>query len=179
MSLVGKQPINVPEKVEISIDGSKLTVKGPKGSLTLKIPTPIKIEKSGVDLLVKRSDNSREAKSVHGSTRTNLSNMVKGVTEGFSKELEIRGVGFRAATKGNSIDLTLGFSHPVSFPLPEGISAKVDQNVKITLSGADKTLIGLTAAKLRALRPPEPYKGKGVRYADEHVKQKVGKTSAG
>ena len=179
MSLIGKQPVSIPENVEITIEGSKLLVKGPQSTLSLKIPACIKIEKTGTDLLVKRSDNSREAKSAHGTTRTNLANMIRGVTEGFSKELEIRGVGFRAAIKGNSLELNLGFSHPVAFPLPEGVSAKVDQNVKIILSGADRSLIGLTASRLRSLRPPEPYKGKGVRYADEHVKQKVGKTSVG
>lgn len=179
MSLVGKQPVALPQKVEVTVEGAKLSVKGPRGVLSLKIPACITVEKSGGDILVKRSNNSREARSVHGTTRTNVANMIRGVTDGFSRELEIRGVGFRAAIKGNSLELGLGFSHPVSFPLPEGVSARVDQNVKIILSGSDRSLVGLTASRLRSLRPPEPYKGKGVRYIDEHVKQKVGKTSVG
>ena len=177
MSRIGRMPITVPSGVDVTIDGSDITVKGPKGTLNLSVVTPISVAKDedGV-LVVTRPDDTRDARARHGLTRTLVANMVQGVTEGYTKQLEIVGVGYRVAAKGSDLEFALGFSHPVVVNAPEGISFQVETPTKFAVSGTDKQLVGEVAAKIRKIRPPEPYKGKGVRYAGENVRRKVGKT---
>lgn len=179
MSRVGKKPVPVPEKVKISVTGRTVNVEGPKGKLSMSHHPTVKVEvKDGV-VQVTRPNDSNEARALHGLTRALIANMVTGVSQGFTRELEIQGVGYRAEVKGKALQMSLGFSHQVQFPLPEGITAAVDdRKTKITLSGIDRQLVGATAAKLRSIRPPEPYGGKGVRYADEVVRRKEGKSGA-
>jgi large subunit ribosomal protein L6 len=177
MSRIGKQSIEVPAKVEVSIDGQKVTVKGPKGTLEHVLPELISIEQDGNVLQVNRANETRQARSLHGLSRSLVANMVTGVSTGFSKELEIRGVGYRAQSSGSKVTLNLGFSHPIIFECPEGVSVEVENNTKLTVSGYDKQKVGQAAATIRSYRPPEPYKGKGVRYADEYVAQKEGKSA--
>jgi large subunit ribosomal protein L6 len=179
MSRIGKKPVPVPEKVKISVTGRTVNVEGPKGKLSMDHHPLMNVEvKDGV-VFVTRPNESNEARALHGLTRTLISNMLTGVSQGFTRELEIQGVGYRAEVKGNALQMSLGFSHQVQFPLPTGVSATVDdKKTKITLSGIDKQLLGATAAKLRSLRPPEPYGGKGVRYSDEVVRRKEGKSGA-
>ncbi|MEK6813130.1 MAG: 50S ribosomal protein L6 [Nitrospirota bacterium] len=176
MSRIGKKPVAIPSGVSAAIARSRLTVKGPKGELFREIPTRISVTVGTGEISVGRSGDSRLDRSLHGLTRTLISNMVTGVTEGYRRVLEINGVGFRAAVSGQAINLSLGFSHPVSFPLPPGVKAEVEKNTVITLSGIDKQVIGQAAANLRALKPPEPYKGKGIKFAEEVVRRKEGKT---
>ncbi|OGW61867.1 MAG: 50S ribosomal protein L6 [Nitrospirae bacterium RBG_16_64_22] len=176
MSRIGKKPVAVPAGVSAAIARSRLTVKGPKGELFREIPPRISVTVGPGEITVSRSGDSRLDRSLHGLTRTLISNMVKGVTEGYRRVLEINGVGFRAAVSGQAINLSLGFSHPVSFPLPPGVKAEVEKNTVITLSGIDKQVLGQAAANLRALKPPEPYKGKGIKFAEEVVRRKEGKT---
>ena len=178
MSRIGKQPVAVPANVEVTIDGHNLTVKGPKGELHRSFNPMMTIAREGDEIIVSRPDDSREAKSLHGLTRTLIHNMVEGVTNGFSKTLEIQGVGYRAAKQGKNINFTLGFSHPVVMEPPAGITFDVPQPNKIVVSGSDKEKVGAVAAEIRNLRPPEPYKGKGIRYEGEHVRRKVGKAGA-
>ena len=178
MSRVGRQPIPVPSGVEIAISGTDIRVKGPKGSLERSIPVPITVRRDGDVLLVERPSDSRSHRSLHGLTRALVANMVVGVTEGFSRQLEIVGVGYRAAVQGDALNLELGFSHPIRYKLPKGIHANVERNVMITLDGIDKETLGETAATIRSFRPPEPYKGKGVRHFGEFVRRKVGKKNA-
>ncbi len=179
MSRVGKMPVKVPEKVKVSVDGSVVKVEGPKGKMSFPYNPLVKVEVGKGEVTVSRPDESRAAKSLHGLTRTLVRNAVDGVTKGYQRNLEISGVGFKAEVKGKEIHFTLGFSHPVVFKLPEGITAEVDaKQTKVTVRGVDKHLLGLTAAKIRALRPPEPYKGTGIKYAEEHVRRKEGKTGA-
>ena len=177
MSRIGKQPIPVPSGVEVKIDGSTLTVKGPKGELSQTFTDVLTITLEDGVLLVTRPDESRTARSLHGLTRTLVSNMVTGVSEGFYKNLEIVGVGYRAAMKGSDIELQLGFSHPVVVIAEPGITFEVPAPTKITVRGIDKQRVGQVAADIRKWRKPEPYTGKGVRYEGEHVRRKLGKAA--
>ena len=177
MSRIGKLPVPVPSGVDVTIDGPVVTVKGPKGTLSHTVAAPIVVEKGDDGVLdVKRPDDERISKSLHGLTRTLVNNMVVGVTDGYEKRLEIVGVGYRAAaTSPTRLDLALGFSHPVAVDAPAGISFECPVPTRIIVKGIDKELVGQVAANIRKLRKPEPYKGKGVRYAGEHVRRKVGK----
>ena len=177
MSRIGKQPIPVPSGVDVKIDGSTVTVKGPKGELSQTFTDVLAIELNDGALVVTRPDDSRTARSLHGLTRTLLSNMVTGVSEGYSKNLEIVGVGYRAALKGSDLELQLGFSHPVVVAAEPGITFEVPQPTKITVRGIDKQQVGQVAADIRKWRKPEPYKGKGVRYEGEYVRRKLGKAA--
>jgi large subunit ribosomal protein L6 len=177
MSRVGRKVLPLPKGVNVSVGGNTVTVKGPKGELKRELPTGVSIKLSGQELQVERKDNSRQNRAKHGMLRALVANMVKGVSEGFERKLEINGVGYRADVAGQKLNMALGFSHPVVFDLPKGISAKVDKNVVI-LMGIDKDALGVTAAKLRDIRPPEPYKGKGIKYLEEVIRRKVGKTGA-
>ncbi|MDQ2677259.1 MAG: 50S ribosomal protein L6 [Actinomycetota bacterium] len=176
MSRIGKAPIPVPSGVDITISGSTVAVKGPKGELSRELPEQIAVRQDGDELIVERLDDERESRALHGLMRSLVANMITGVTDGFRKELDIVGVGYRAAVKGsNGIELALGFSHPVLVEAPEGISFVVPAPTRIEVHGIDKQLVGQVAADIRAWRKPEPYKGKGVRYVDEHVRRKAGK----
>lgn len=175
MSRVGKQPVVLPSGVEVTIKDMKIEVKGPKGSLSRELHSLVKVSQEDGKIVVAPVDDSLKARGLWGLFRSLIANMVDGVSKGYSKVLEINGVGYRAETAGKDLKLTLGFSHPVEFALPEGISASVEKNTVITLSGIDKELLGQTAATIRAFRPPEPYKGKGIKYADETIRRKVGK----
>ena len=177
MSRIGKLPIAVPSGVEVTVDGQKVSVKGPKGTLEHVVAQPITVERAeSGELEVKRPDDERVSKSLHGLTRTLVSNMVVGVTAGYEKKLEIVGVGYRVISKGpKELEFALGFSHPVKVTAPEGITFTVESNTKFAVQGIDKQQVGEVAANIRKLRKPEPYKGKGVRYAGEHVRRKVGK----
>jgi large subunit ribosomal protein L6 len=177
MSRVGRKLITVPKGVNITVGGGGVAVKGPKGELKRGVPEGVTVKLNGGELTVERADDSRENRAKHGMMRALLANMVKGVTDGFERKLEINGVGYRADVAGQKLNLALGFSHPVAFDLPKGVAAKVDKNVVI-LSGIDKEQLGETASKIRAIRPPEPYKGKGIKYLEETIKRKVGKTGA-
>ena len=177
MSRIGKQPIPITKDVEVKINGDMVTVKGPKGVLERRIHKKIGVEINGENILITASDNLRETRALHGLFGALLSNMVTGVSKGFEKALEIVGVGYRAELNGRTAVFNLGYSNPVNFELPDGIDANVDKN-KIVLTGIDKELLGRTAAKIRSLRPPEPYKGKGVKYADENIRRKAGKAGA-
>jgi large subunit ribosomal protein L6 len=178
MSRIGKKPITVPSGVEVTLDGAHVTVKGPKGTLEHDLPESITITREGDDLVVARPDDERENRALHGLSRSLISNMVVGVSDGFVKELEIVGVGYRAAAAGPThLDLQLGFSHPVTVDAPEGVEFEVPIPTRITVRGYDKQLVGQVAADIRKIRKPEPYKGKGIRYADEHVLRKAGKSA--
>jgi large subunit ribosomal protein L6 len=175
MSRIGRLPIPVPSGVEITFDGPHVTVKGPKGTLSHVIAEPIKVVEQDGTLLVERPDDQRESRALHGLTRSLVANMVTGVTEGFAKTLEIRGVGYRVQARGSDLEFALGYSHPVPVPAPDGITFEVQSPTRFVVRGIDKQRVGETAAKIRKLRRPDPYKGKGVRYADEVVRRKVGK----
>ncbi len=175
MSRIGKVPVPVPAGVDVSIDGAVVTVKGPKGALSHSVAAPITVEKSNDGIEVKRPNDERISKSLHGLTRTLIANMVTGVTEGYEKKLEIVGTGYRVAQKGSDLEFSLGFSHPVVVPAPQGITFTTDGPTKITIQGIDKQQVGEVAANVRKIRPPEPYKGKGVRYEGEKVRRKAGK----
>ena len=178
MSRIGRTPVPVPSGVNVALDGQSVTVTGPRGSLSHTVAADITVRQDGQVLLVERPDDERRSRSLHGLTRTLVNNMVVGVTTGFSKDLEIVGVGYRATPKGAStIELALGFSHPVTVDAPSGISFEVPSPTRITVRGSDKQAVGEVAAKIRKLRPPEPYKGKGVRYAGEVVRRKAGKAA--
>src|SRR6266480_4278809 len=177
MSRIGKAPILIPSGVDVSVAGNEVTVKGPKGSLFRRLPADITVRQDGAQLLVERPDDEREHRALHGLTRSLVNNMVLGVTQGFTKELEIVGVGYRATAQGsNAIELALGFSHPVRVEAPPGIEFEVPQPTRIAVKGIDKEAVGQVAANIRKIRKPEPYKGKGVRYAGEVVQRKAGKT---
>jgi large subunit ribosomal protein L6 len=177
MSRIGRLPIPVPSGVEVTLDGQLVTVKGPKGTLSHVISEPIRIERSEDGTLsVTRPDDERASRSLHGLTRTLVNNMVIGVTEGYTKAMEIRGVGYRVAAKGSDLEFALGYSHPVPVLAPEGISFEVTSPTKFVVRGIDKQQVGEVAANIRKLRKPDPYKGKGVRYEGEQIKLKVGKT---
>ena len=176
MSRIGKSPIPVPSGVDVAISGTHISVKGPKGTLERDIPGVITVRQDGENLVVERPDDERENRAMHGLVRSLINNMVLGVTQGFRKELEIVGVGYRATAKGpGAMELALGFSHPVSITAPDGISFEVPAPNRIVVTGIDKEAVGQVAADIRAWRKPEPYKGKGVRYAGEYVQRKAGK----
>jgi large subunit ribosomal protein L6 len=175
MSRIGRKPIQVPEAVTVELAPGRVAVKGPKGELSQAVSAAIEVEQSDGTVTVSRPTDRGEHRALHGLTRSLIANMVEGVTEGFEKRLEIQGVGYRAALKGKSLDMTLGYSHPVSIEPPEGIEFEVPQPTEVVVRGIDKQLVGQVAADIRKRRPPEPYKGKGIRYRDEHVTRKVGK----
>jgi large subunit ribosomal protein L6 len=175
MSRIGRQPIPVPSGVELTIEPDRVRVKGPKGELFEAVSRDMKIEQSDGEILVTRPSDRRDHRALHGLTRTLVANMVQGVTEGFEKRLEIQGVGYRAALKGKDIELSVGYSHSVTIPAPAGIEFEVPQPTRITVRGSSKQAVGEIAARIRKVRPPEPYKGKGIRYEGEYVQRKVGK----
>lgn len=177
MSRIGKQPIPVPTGVDVTIDGSTVTVKGPKGTLTQSFDPAIEITLEESVIYVRRPNDERRNRSLHGLTRTLVANMVTGVSEGFRKDLEIVGVGYRAVLKGSDLDLSLGLSHPMVVPAGDDITFEVPAPNRISVIGIDKQRVGQVAAEIRKIRPPEPYKGKGIRYAGEHVRRKVGKAA--
>jgi large subunit ribosomal protein L6 len=176
MSRIGKLPIAIPAKVKVEIKGQKVSVEGPKGKLNFDVPRKAVAKLEGTNVIVTRTGEDSESKALHGLTRSIVNNMVKGVSEGFVKKLEIQGVGFKAAVQGKNVNLSLGYSHPINYALPEQIKVTVDENTKLTIEGPDKQVVGRVAAELRSYYPPEPYKGKGVRYSDEKVIRKEGKT---
>ena len=176
MSRIGKQPVVVPPKVKVEIKGQKVFVEGPKGKLDFELPSRTSAKLDGATVLVSRNGDDAEAKALHGLSRALVNNMVKGVSDGFVKKLEIQGVGFKAAVQGNKVNLALGYSHPVNYPIPDQIKVTVEENTKLTIEGPSKQLVGQVAAEIRSFYPPEPYKGKGVRYSDEKVRRKEGKT---
>ncbi|MFD9740957.1 50S ribosomal protein L6 [Umezawaea sp. NPDC059074] len=177
MSRIGKLPITVPSGVDVNIDGQAVSIKGPKGTLSLTIAEPIVLEKAEDGTLeVKRPDDERRSRSLHGLSRTLVHNMVIGVTQGYEKKLEIHGVGYRVALKGSDLEFALGYSHPVKVEAPEGITFVVENPTRFSVKGIDKQLVGEVSANIRKLRKPDPYKGKGVRYSGEKIRRKVGKT---
>ncbi len=179
MSRIGKKPVIIEKGVQISVDGRTVKVKGPKGELSQIIPEAVSIDIKDNELYVVKVETGKLAKksdAFQALTRSLIQNMVDGVTKGFEKKLEIVGVGYRSALEGRNLNLSLGYSHPVIFPLPDGIEVAIDKQTQITIKGIDKQLVGSTAAKIRSFRPPEPYKGKGIRYEGEHIRRKVGKT---
>lgn len=177
MSRIGKKPVAVPEKVDVKVDGLHVAVKGPNGSLERTFAAGVNIALEEKNVVVTLAEENNKTRALWGMTRTLISNMVDGVTKGFTRTLEFNGVGYKAAVKGTTLTLNLGYSHPIDYELPEGVSAKVTRNV-IELSGINKELVGFAAAKIRSFRPPEPYKGKGIRYSDEVIIRKAGKTGA-
>ena len=176
MSRIGNKTIEVPEKVSVTCEDGHVKVEGPKGSLEWDLPAGITFEEEDGSLAFKRSSESREHRSLHGTARSIVANMIHGVTQGFEKSLEINGVGFRAAVKGDGLDLSLGFSHPILHPIPDEVTVTVTDNTKIKVEGIDKQKVGQFAAEVRGYYPPEPYKGKGVRYTGEFVRRKTGKS---
>jgi large subunit ribosomal protein L6 len=177
MSRIGRKPVVLPKGVTLTQKPGQFTVKGPKGELSKPMPTGVVIKVEGSNVVVTRADDSIENRAKHGLVRAHLANMVKGVTEGWKRELEINGVGYRAEVSGSAVTFALGYSHPIVYPLPKSVAAKVEKN-RLTLESPDKDVLGQVAAKMRELRPPEPYKGKGVKYAEEVIKRKVGKAAA-
>jgi large subunit ribosomal protein L6 len=176
MSRIGKQPIAIPAKVKVEVKGQKVHVEGPKGKLDWELPKRTSLKVEGDKVVVSRLGEDAEAKALHGLSRALVNNMVKGVSDGFVKKLEIQGVGFKAAVTGKVVNLSLGFSHPVNYNIPDQIKVTVEENTKLTIEGPDKMMVGKVASEIRSYYPPEPYKGKGVRYAGEHVQRKEGKT---
>ena len=176
MSRIGKTPIAVPAKVKVDIKGQKVLVEGPKGKLDFDLPRRATAALKDGQLVVTRRDDTPESKAMHGLSRSILNNMVEGVSDGFVKKLEIHGVGFKAAVQGKNVSMTLGYSHPIDYPIPAQIKVTVEENTKLTIEGPDKALVGKVASELRNYYPPEPYKGKGVRYAGERIIRKEGKT---
>jgi large subunit ribosomal protein L6 len=179
MSRIGKRPIVLPAGVKVELEKSYLRVGGPKGSLSQKLDGGVQLAIEQNRIRVHPPENLKQGKALQGLTRTLIANMVKGVSQGFERVLEINGVGYRVELQGNALNFNLGYSHPIRFPLPEGIKAEVERQNRITLRGSDKHLLGLTAAKIRSLRPPEPYGGKGIKYAEEVIRRKAGKTAVG
>ena len=176
MSRIGKLPVAVPPKVKVEIKGRKVFVEGPKGKLDFELPARTSAKVDGGNVVVTRDGDDAEAKALHGLSRAIVNNMVKGASDGFVKKLEIQGVGFKAAVQGKSVNLVLGYSHPINYPIPDQIKVTVEENTKLTIEGPDRQSVGQVAAELRSFYPPEPYKGKGVRYVGEHVQRKEGKT---
>jgi large subunit ribosomal protein L6 len=179
MSKLGKIPVSLPKGVKITVANGNILVEGPKGKLTRPVPPGISFEVAADKVKVMRASDEKQARAYHGLARSVLGNLVKGVAEGFSKTLVAVGVGYRMAVAGNKVNISVGFSHPVSFDLPQGVAAKVDDQTKLTLTGVDKELVGMVADKIRMIRPPEPYKGKGLRYQNEVIQLKEGKSGAG
>lgn len=179
MSRIGKLPVILDKGVKVQLTGEQLKVEGPKGKLEMKIPARIVVDIKDSEIQVKRPGDSKEDRAAHGLVRKLIANMAQGVSKGFTEVLEINGVGYRAEVRGTNIHLTLGYSHPIIYQLPPGVSAKVDRQVTLTLESADRQLLGSVAAEIRELRPPEPYKGKGIKYATETIRRKAGKAAAG
>ena len=179
MSRIGKKAITIPAGVDVTVDGNTVTVKGPKGTLTNTFKSNITIEKDGAEIKVSRPDDQKENRSLHGLTRTLIANMIEGVSNGFKKELEINGIGYRAEKKGSDLVMKIGYSHDVIMSEMDGITIDVPAPNKIVISGPDKQKVGQFAAEVREKRPPEPYKGKGIKYADEHIRRKEGKAGKG
>jgi large subunit ribosomal protein L6 len=175
MSRIGRKPVSIPQGVKVNVDGAVIRAEGPKGKLMQPVPAGLSVKIENNQLVLSRSGDDRKTRALHGLARALVANMVAGVKDGFERKLEIVGIGYRAQMQGRAIQLALGYSHPVIFPLPEGVTAEIDRQVNITLRGADKAVLGQTAAKIRALREPDPYKGKGIRYANEVIRRKVGK----
>jgi large subunit ribosomal protein L6 len=175
MSRIGRLPVSIPSGVDVTLDGQAVRVKGPKGELSLSVPAPITVEQGDGALEVKRPNDEREARSLHGLTRSLLNNMVLGVTEGYEKKMEIHGTGYRVAAKGSDLEFSLGYSHPILVKAEDGISFAVENPTRFSVQGIDKQRVGEVAANIRKLRKPDPYKGKGVRYAGEQIRRKVGK----
>jgi len=175
VSRIGKLPVTIPSGVKVAVDSSGVRLEGPKGKLQTTLPPGVDVKVDGNVVCVERRNDERKSRAIHGLTRKLIANMAHGVSQGFSRVLDINGVGYRAEVKGQEIHMTLGYSHPVVFPLPAGISASVERQIIITLTSADRQLLGETAAKIRSLRPPEPYKGKGIKYREELIKRKAGK----
>ncbi len=178
MSRIGRMPVPMPKEVKVASDPSKIEVTGPKGLLTQPLPQGISISVDGGKILVHRANDQRTSRALQGLTRSLVANMVTGVTQGFEKKLEIVGVGFRVDLQGSTLKLTLGYSHPILYPLPKGIKVEIEKQTLLTVKGIDRQQVGIVAAKLRSIKPPEPYKGKGIRYAGERIRKKVGKTKA-
>ena len=178
MSRVGKRPILIPDQVKIEIHEETVQVEGPKGKLSHRLPHGISVDRSDGQLLVKRASEEKRVKGLHGLTRTLVDNMVKGVTQGFTKELEIQGVGFRAQVSAGKLEMYVGFTHPIIYPIPEGIAIEAPKPTQLVVKGIDKALVGEVAARIRSFAPPEPYKGKGIRYVGEVVRRKAGKAVA-
>jgi large subunit ribosomal protein L6 len=176
MSRIGRLPIEIPAKVKVEVKGQKVFVDGPKGKLDFELPRRTSAMVEGTQIKVSRKGDDAEARSLHGLSRAILNNMVKGVSEGFMKKLEIQGVGFKAAVQGKNVNLSLGYSHPINYPIPDQIKVTVEENTKLTIEGPSKEVVGQVAAEIRSYYPPEPYKGKGVRYVGEKVVRKEGKT---
>jgi len=176
MSRIGKQPVPIPAKVKVEVKGQKIQVEGPKGKLNFDIPSRTTAKVDGANVLVTRQGEDAQARALHGLTRSIINNMLLGVSTGFVKKLEIQGVGFKAAVQGKIVNMSLGYSHPINYPIPDQIKVTVEENTKVTIEGPDKQVVGQVAAELRSYYPPEPYKGKGVRYSDEKVVRKEGKT---
>jgi len=175
MSRIGKLPIPIPQGVKIQVEGLTVRAEGPKGKLTQPVPTGLTPRVADGTIVIDRAGDDRRVRALHGLARALVANMVTGVKDGFERKLDIVGIGYRAQMQGKNIQLALGYSHPIIFPLPDGVTAEIDKQVAITLRGADKAVLGQTAAKLRALRKPDPYKGKGIKYANEVIRRKVGK----
>ena len=175
MSRIGRLPVSIPSGVDIKVEGQDVSVKGPKGELSLTIPNPITVEVAEGNLEVKRPDDERDSRARHGLTRSLINNMVLGVTEGYEKKMEIHGTGYRVAAKGSNLEFSLGYSHPILIEAPDGINFAVENPTRFSVQGIDKQLVGEVAANIRKLRKPDPYKGKGVRYAGEQIRRKVGK----
>jgi large subunit ribosomal protein L6 len=176
MSRIGKQPIAIPAKVKVEVKGQKVSVEGPKGKLDFDLPKRTSLKVDGGNIVVSRIGDDAEAKALHGLSRALVNNMVKGVSDGFVKKLEIQGVGFKAAVVGKMVNLSLGYSHPLNYEIPAQIKVTIEDNTKLTIEGPDRQVVGRVAAEIRSFYPPEPYKGKGVRYSDERVVRKEGKT---
>ncbi len=176
MSRIGKAPITVPDKVKVAVNGQSVEVDGPNGKLSWEVPSRTTVKLDDKTVTVERDGDDKEAKAMHGLTRSLINNMVIGVSQGFTKELEIQGVGFKAAVKGKVIDLNLGYSHVINYPIPDGVKVTVAEGTNVKIEGPDKQLVGRVASEIRGFYPPEPYKGKGVRYKDERVIRKEGKT---
>lgn len=176
MSRIGKQPIPIPKGVKVNLENGRLKVTGPKGSLECGLRSEIQVEVTEESILVKRPSDYHKTRALHGLTRSLINNIVTGVTKGFERALDISGVGYRSELQGNTLVLNLGYSHPIRFTLPEGVSARVEKANRIVVEGCDKQLVGETAAKIRGFRPPEPYKGKGIKLAEETIRRKVGKS---
>ena len=176
MSRIGKQPIAIPPKVKVEVKGQKVHVEGPKGKLDWELPKRTSLKVQDGQIIVSRESEESKVKALHGLSRALINNMVKGVAEGFVRKLEIQGVGFKAAVQGKVVNLVLGYSHPINYQIPDQVKVTVEDNTRLTIEGPDKRLVGQVASELRGFYPPEPYKGKGVRYAGEHVQRKEGKT---
>jgi len=175
VSRIGKLPVTIPAGVKVAIDPNAVRLEGPKGKLQAAIPSGVQVKVDGNVVRIERQQDDRKIRALHGLTRKLIANMAQGVSQGFSRVLDINGVGYRAEVRGQEVHMTLGYSHPVVFPLPQGVTASVERQIIITLSSADRQLLGETAAKIRDLRPPEPYKGKGIKYREEFIKRKAGK----